>query len=237
MAKASVPYHHGALRETLIEATEALLAERGADGFSLREVARRAGVSPAAPAHHFGDAGGLLTVVARLGFEALAEALQAGDASGGADARTALRAQGLAYVHFALRHPGRFRLMFRPGQLHADAALERHAAAAFEVLARGVRRAAGVADAARMRPAHWHAVTALWSLVHGYAHLAIAGKFAPLAGEDALDAFVQRSLAPILDATVSGLLTQAARAPAAALKRPPKARPKERAAPARRRGI
>ena len=71
MAHSPVPYHHGALRQALIDATEALLAEKGADGFSLREVARRAGVSAAAPAHHFGDASGLLTAVATLGFEGL----------------------------------------------------------------------------------------------------------------------------------------------------------------------
>ena len=58
MPRSTHPYHHGALREALIEATEVLLTERGAEGFSLREVARRAGVSPAAPAHHFGDAAG-----------------------------------------------------------------------------------------------------------------------------------------------------------------------------------
>jgi len=210
MPRTPAPYHHGALREALIHATEAVLAEHGADGFSLREVARRAGVSPAAPAHHFGDAAGLLTAVATLGFEALAAALEAGDARGGDDARAALRQQGVAYVQFARRHPGRFRLMFRPGQLHADARFERHASAAFEVLARGVRRAAGVADAAHMRESDWNAVAALWSLVHGYAHLAIAGKFDALGGGDGPEAFVQRSLVPILDAMVRSLFADPA---------------------------
>jgi AcrR family transcriptional regulator len=97
------PYHHGALRAALIEATEALLAERGAEGFSLREVARRAGVSPAAPSHHFGDAAGLLTAVASLGFEALAQALQAGQARGGSDPAPRCASQGVAYVAFAMR--------------------------------------------------------------------------------------------------------------------------------------
>ena len=113
MSMPRAPYHHGALREALIEATESLLAERGPDGFSLREVARRAGVSPAAPAHHFGDAAGLLTAVATLGFAGLTEALERGHALGGGDPRAALRGQGMEYVAFALRHPGRFRLMFR----------------------------------------------------------------------------------------------------------------------------
>jgi AcrR family transcriptional regulator len=205
MSRSDNPYHHGALRAALIEATEALLAERGPDAFSLREVARRAGVSPAAPTHHFGDAAGLLTAVATLGFEALAHALDEADAGAGGDAHAALRGQGLAYVRFALDHPGRFRLMFRSGQLHADPLLAQHGAAAFEALARAVRRASGVADATSMREPDWHAVTALWSLVHGYAHLAIAGRFDKLGGADGLEAFVARSLGPIIDATLRGL--------------------------------
>ena len=71
------PYHHGALRAALIEAAEAVIAERGVDGFSLRETARRAGVSPAAPAHHFGDARGLLTALAAEAFRRFGDALAA----------------------------------------------------------------------------------------------------------------------------------------------------------------
>lgn len=215
----STPYHHGALRQALVQATESLLAERGAEGFSLREVARRAGVSPAAPAHHFGDAAGLLTAVASLGFEALTLALQAGEDRGGADARAALRGQGQAYVAFALQHPGRFRLMFRQGKLHADATLLQHADAAFQVLARGVRRGFGLAEDAAMDERQWNAVAALWSLVHGYAHLAIAGKFEQLGGEAGLQAYVQRSLGPILDAALLGLFGAPGAAPGAAGKR------------------
>jgi AcrR family transcriptional regulator len=200
------PYHHGALRQALIDATEGLLAEHGPEAFSLREVARRAGVSPAAPAHHFGDAAGLLTAVASLGFAELTHSLQQGDARGGADARAALREQGVEYVAFALRRPGRFRLMFRQGRLRDDVELSQHAQASFEVLATGVRRAFGVRDVAAMKPAHWHAVTALWSLVHGYAHLAIAGKFDAMCGPGGLQAFVGDSLRPVLDAALGGLL-------------------------------
>lgn len=216
MSDMALPYHHGALREALVEATESLLAERGAEGFSLREVARRAGVSPAAPAYHFGDAAGLLTAVASSGFEALTRALEAGDASGGGDAMAALRGQGVAYVQFALRHPGRFRLMFRQGKLHAEATLVQHAGAAHAVLARGVCRGFGLAAVEQMGEPHWNAVAALWSLVHGYAHLAIAGKFEPYAAEAGLEAFVQRSLGPILDASMKGLFG----APRAAPQRP-----------------
>ena len=214
-------YHHGALREALIEATEALLAERGAEGFSLREVARRAGVSPAAPAHHFGDAAGLLTAVASAGFAGLARALEAGASRGGADARLALREQGCEYVRFAVRHPGRFRLMFRPGKLHPDAELEQHARAAFEVLAGGVRRAWQVDSADAMQPRHWNAVIALWSLVHGYAHLATAGQFGLFTGPGSLEAFIEATLRPVLDSMLDGLFAAAAEAepPGAAITR------------------
>jgi AcrR family transcriptional regulator len=223
MADPHPSYHHGALRAALIDATEGLLAERGPDGFSLREVARRAGVSPAAPAHHFGDAAGLLTAVASIGFAGLTRALEVGSARGGRDARAALREQGIEYVRFALRHPGRFRLMFRSQKLHDDAELVANADAAFEVLARGVRALWGVADAAAMQPLHWQAVIALWSLVHGYAHLAIAGRFAVFAGfpgAEPADDFVAATLAPVLDATLDGLRAQPVAAPRAAVSRP-----------------
>src|SRR6266480_4541178 len=69
-------YHHGDLQEALIAATEAILADHGAERFTLREAARRAGVSPAAPSHHFGNAPGLLTEVAIRGYDELAATLK-----------------------------------------------------------------------------------------------------------------------------------------------------------------
>src|SRR5580704_1626636 len=78
-------YHHGALRAALVAATEDLLLEQGVAGFTLRKAARRVGVSPSAPAHHFGDAAGLLSEVAILGFDEFARALRQADERGGAD--------------------------------------------------------------------------------------------------------------------------------------------------------
>ncbi len=132
-------YHHGALRDALIDATEALIAERGAQGFSLREVARRSGVSPAAPAHHFGDAAGLLAAVAKLAFDQLTEALEAGNARGGDDPLERLCEQGVGYVGFALTWPGRFALMFRADLFTKDEALVASAHAAYQVLEDGIR--------------------------------------------------------------------------------------------------
>lgn len=221
-------YHHGALREALIEATEALLAERGAEGFSLREVARRSGVSPAAPAHHFGDAEGLLTAVATLAFDGLAAALRAGNERGGSDPVARLREQGLGYVGFALRHPGRFGLMFRAGAGGArrDEALERSARAAFSVLEEGVRLLLDVPAPRPLSPAHWQALLATWSVVHGFAHLALAGQFdkpfeqagggalppecsgatGAAGGRRGREALLHDVLAPLLDQQLRGLL-------------------------------
>ncbi|MEM9467838.1 MAG: TetR/AcrR family transcriptional regulator [Actinomycetota bacterium] len=112
-------YHHGDLNMALRLAAAELIAERGAGGFSLREVARRAGVSHAAPAHHFGDAQGLLTAVAVDAFTHLhattAEAFGAHD-----DAVDRLCAVGRAYVELAVKHPGHCAIIFRHDLIDAD---------------------------------------------------------------------------------------------------------------------
>ena len=170
-------YHHGALRDGLVSASEAIILERGVEGFTLREAARRAGVSPAAPAHHFGDATGLLTEVARLGFVEFAAALRAADARGGEDPAQRLFEQGLAYVAFALRQPARFQLMFQAGKCDfTNLDLRRDARDAFAVLEDAIRALCGLEPGAPLtRDAHG-ALMAAWSLVHGFAHLALAGE-------------------------------------------------------------
>jgi len=171
-------YHHGELQEALSAASEAILAEQGAEGFTLREAARRAGVSPAAPSHHFGNAQGLLTEVAIRGYDALAEALRAA-ASGKQGAREKLRAQGLAYVDFALRHPGRFQMMFANKRLVADDArlkqASRAAGHAFETVV--AELVGGTAKEAKT------AAAAAWSTVHGFAKLALEEKFGSVRNE------------------------------------------------------
>lgn len=171
-------YHHGDLREALIRATDDILADEGLEGFSLRKAARRAGVSPAAPAHHFGSAAGLLTEVAILGYEELARQLTDG-VPPSATPIGRLKAQAIGYVRFALEFPGRFQLMFRhelllPGDGRREAAAEK----AWNLLA-------GTIQALRGRPAgepldaeSRALVIAAWSTVHGFAHLTLDGKFA-----------------------------------------------------------
>jgi AcrR family transcriptional regulator len=169
-------YHHGDLQEALIAASEAILADQGAEGFTLREAARRAGVSPAAPAHHFGNAPGLLTEVAIRGYEDLAAALKQAAVKRGA-ARQRLQAQGLAYVDFALRYPGRFQMMFSNKRLNSDDERLRRAITAahreFEVMVDELILHEPDANAKLAKIAS----TVAWSTVHGYAKLALEGKF------------------------------------------------------------
>lgn len=175
-------YHHGRLRETLIDEAAAAIDERGVDALSLRDLARRAGVSHAAPAHHFGDRSGLLTAIAADGFDRLADALGAA----GADFVEA----GVAYVRFASEEPGRFAVMFRTELLRqGDPALvaARDRAGAF--LATGAGRALGDARADRL---------AAWSIVHGFATLWNSGAIEAADGErpDALAREVAARLVP-----------------------------------------
>lgn len=174
------PYHHGSLRSALIEAAEAVIAERGVDGFSLREAARRAGVSPAAPAHHFGDARGLLTALAAEGFRRFGNALAAADV--GATPEERVRAQGMAYVRFALAEPAKFDLMWRYALIDRDdpdylAASRR----AFAVLDREVRGEEGMKKG-RLDPSVAPSI-ACWAMVHGFARLALDGAFGTEPGE------------------------------------------------------
>ncbi len=104
-------YHHGDLRAALIQAADEIIAEGSIEAFSLRAAAKRAGVSAAAPAHHFGSAKGLLTEVALLAFERAGRDIEAVGHSD--DVVADVRAVSLAFVTFAVLHPGHFRLMFR----------------------------------------------------------------------------------------------------------------------------
>ncbi len=106
-------YHHGDLRRALLDAARQLAEERGIDGFTLREVARRAGVSHAAPYHHFADKTALVEALAIETYKRLAQALQKACDGKGGNALDRLCAIGIAYVEFAMEHPAEFRLLTR----------------------------------------------------------------------------------------------------------------------------
>ena len=168
-------YHHGDLRRALLDAAEAELAEKGPDGFSLRSVARRAGVSHAAPAYHFADIDALLKGLAQVGFDRLTRSMRDEQALAGRDPVGQFIASGIGYVNFALANPALFHLMFgarMAGDVPADTV--RAGDAAFSVLLNAVSRLHG--PEALKSEAGWIEVTASWSMVHGFAHLVIGGK-------------------------------------------------------------
>jgi AcrR family transcriptional regulator len=165
MATSPRPYHHGDLPRALIAAALELIEEEGPATLSLREVARRAGVSHGAPAHHFGDKAGLLTAVATQGQELLATALaEAFERTGD------FREVGVAYVRFALDHRAHFEVMFRPELFRADdpALVEARERAATMLYGPPTEL---TGDAAK----GISGAVAAWSLVHGFATLYLTG--------------------------------------------------------------
>ncbi|MBO0853541.1 MAG: TetR/AcrR family transcriptional regulator [Nocardia sp.] len=167
VSEADKPYHHGDLRSAVIDAAVAEVEAVGAAGVSLRKIARRAGVSHAAPMHHFGDKTGLFTAIATEGFRLSAEAI--GQRTTG---RFGFLDGGVAYVEWAITHPGYFEVMYRPGLYRTDDPhLVRAKDAAFDVLNGSAAALAAewdLDDAAGL-------VLAGWSLGHGLATLILAG--------------------------------------------------------------
>jgi AcrR family transcriptional regulator len=166
-ARPANSYHHGDLRRALIDTALAMVTEEGAWNFTLREVARRAGVSHAAPYNHFDDKSALLAEVAVLGFQSLRETLEAAARGQPRSARQAFVGIGAAYVRFGVEHPAHYRLMF--GAELADKerypALQEVSDATFGVLTGVLERgqASGQVRSGRVLDQ----ALAAWSLVHG----------------------------------------------------------------------
>lgn len=183
------PYHHGDLRAALLSAAAEEIASVGTAALSLRALARRAGVSHAAPAHHFTDKRGLFTALAAEGFRMLHErtgaALHAPDA---------LVTTGRRYVEFALDHPAHFQVMWEPSLLNPlDAELVRERATTFEVLYAALRAGTGAADEAEVAAQG----VAAWAVVHGIATLWLGGNL-PYERDSKLVERAFRDLAPAL---------------------------------------
>ena len=167
-------YHHGDLRKALLVAAEAELTEKGVEGFTLRGCAKRAGVSHAAPAHHFKDAGALLAALVTEGFERFTVAMRKRQ-KGEATARGRLVGAGLGYLDFALANPALFRLMFSSARPDPDdPALKAAGTTAFTVLLDAIRDLDG-ADPEN-DPNTVLDVAVAWSGVHGLSHLLLSGR-------------------------------------------------------------
>ncbi|KWV46516.1 transcriptional regulator [Bradyrhizobium macuxiense] len=171
------PYHHGDLHEALLKAAELVLERDGLAGLTLRAVAREAGVSHAAPTHHFGDLTGLVSELAAIGFRQFNEAMIAAGASGATPNEKGL-ARAKAYIAYAQAHPGMYGLMFRTERLDMKRpSLHEAANASFAGLAGSIgesrheqihERALSLDQAA--------AIVRAWSLVHGFTMLLLDGR-------------------------------------------------------------
>jgi AcrR family transcriptional regulator len=175
------PYHHGALREALLGAAERVLEREGLAGLTLRAVAREAGVSHAAPTHHFGDLTGLVSELAAIGFRQFNSAMAAAD-----DAATTPLEKGMArakaYVAYALAHPGMYGLMFRTERLDMSRpSLHEAANASFAGLAGsiGAQRQEQISEAA-LSLDQAAAIARAWSLVHGFTMLLLDGRLSDI---------------------------------------------------------
>ncbi|MEX0346119.1 MAG: TetR/AcrR family transcriptional regulator [Rhizobiaceae bacterium] len=172
-------YHHGDLRRALLKAADAELTDKGVEGFSLRGVAKRADVSHAAPAHHFGNTEGLLTALAAEGFRRFIAKQEEREADAQNDPVSRHVASGLGYVDFALSNPALFNLMFTSERTDRDEdELCNAAAAAFDKLVSQTKDIVGRdprEDISAMTD-----VVAAWAMVHGLASLMNSGRIAVL---------------------------------------------------------
>lgn len=171
------PYHHGDLRDALLQAATRIAARDGLQGLTLRAVAREAGVSHAAPAHHFGDVTGLLSELAAIAFRRFTAALSEAAASA-ASPDEAAEGRARAYVGFARDNPCLFQLMFRTERLdRSRPALREAATSAFVDLAKvvGARRHETVVPE-HLTLAQAADIAGMWSMVHGFAMLYLDGR-------------------------------------------------------------
>jgi AcrR family transcriptional regulator len=164
------------LKAQVLEASVRLIAEQGLAGLSMREVARRAGVSHQAPYHYFDDKAAMVAALVERGFTLLSERMEAGSRAGTPGQR--LERAGRAYVDFALAEPVYFRLMFRPElrDLKRFPSVEAAGARAYGVLQRLVDEAAGPRASVAKKGAM---VSMHWSFVHGLATLLVDGPLGP----------------------------------------------------------
>lgn len=180
-------YHHGALREAILDAAATAVEREGVAALSLRALARQVGVTHTAPRHHFGTKRGVVTALAAQGYRMLAadvrQANEAGD----------FLESGVAYTEFSRTHPAHFSVMFRPDLVEqADEELRAALDDLYAALTGGVRAYAGSGQAAESAAGPVDVdvealALAAWSMVHGFATLARNGNLRPEEGQSEAD--------------------------------------------------
>lgn len=183
-------YHHGNLRQALVEAALVLIAERGPSGFTLSEAAKRADVTPAAVYRHFAGRDDLIAEVARQGYDIFADLMEFAYADGQPSALAAFEATGRAYLAFARKYPGHYMAMFESGlSFNAHPELALVAAKARAVLERAAEKLSQQMPAERRPPATMFSAH-VWAMSHGVVELYMRGTpgaKSPFTPEDLLE--------------------------------------------------
>ncbi len=188
-------YHHGNLKEALLQAALDLIAQKGASGFTFADAARMAGVSPAAPYRHFRDRDELLSSIAQRGFEKFEAALASAWDDGRPDTLTAFERAGKAYLAFAREEPAFYSAMFESGvPVDADPTLLAASERAFGIIRAAAERLAALAPPGVPRPPALMIALHIWSMSHGIASLFSRGDGArrklPMSPDELLEAEV-----------------------------------------------
>jgi AcrR family transcriptional regulator len=188
-------YHHGNLKEALLQAALGLIAEKGPAGFTFADAARSAGVSPAAPYRHFRDRDELLSSIAQRGFEQFEAVLTAAWDDGRPDTVTAFERVGKAYLRFAREEPAFYSAMFESGiPVDLNPTLMTASERAFSVIRAAAERLAALTPPGAARPPALMMALHIWSMAHGVASLFGRGDAArrklPMSPEDLLEAGV-----------------------------------------------
>lgn len=200
MANAKSNYHHGDLRTALLDAALTVVNEQGPQGLSIREVARRAGVSHAAPYRHFADKDELILAVVERGFELMQQTMLAEKDAADDDPVSQFAASGLAYVNFALKHPAYYRVMFSGDLLSSSGhiSLQHTSRDAFKEMVADIEQCQRLQIVRPGDPVTQ--ALAIWSTVHGFVTLVNDNRISHLIGEDySLDAIRDTVLAAIFE--------------------------------------
>ncbi len=183
-------YHHGNLKQALVEATLDLIQAKGPQGFTMAEAAKTAGVSAAAPYRHFSGKEAMIAEAARQGFEIFADLMQFAYQKGAPSALASFEATGRAYLAFARKHPGHYIAMFESGlRINADPALALASERAMSTLTRATEELIAHLPAGRRPPATMVSQH-IWAMSHGVVELFARGEpgaRAPYAPEDLLE--------------------------------------------------
>ncbi|HWZ41604.1 MAG TPA: TetR/AcrR family transcriptional regulator [Bradyrhizobium sp.] len=188
-------YHHGNLREALLQAALDLIGQKGAAGFTFADAARMAGVSPAAPYRHFRDRDELLSSIAQRGFEQFEAALTEAWDDGRPDTVTAFERVGRAYLNFAREQPAFYSAMFESGiPVDMNPTLMAASERAFAIIRAAAERLAALAPPGVPRPPAMMMALHIWSMSHGVASLFARGDAArrklPMTPDELLEAEV-----------------------------------------------